>query len=201
MTKQEFLGKLSERLSGLPKKDIEERLSFYDEMISDRMEDGLSEEEAVDGIGTIEECSARIVDEIPLKNIVKERIRPKKKMSGSTIALLIITFPIWMPFLCAAFAVIFSVYASLWALVASLWGVTLSLIVAPLVGVLGTLNLVIRGNLEEGLCIFAFTLIAIGFAILFFRLSLWMTKLLCKGTGRCLKRIKHRLVRGKENEQ
>ena len=47
MTKQAFLAALGERLVGLPQKDIEERLTFYSEMIDDRMEEGLSEEEAV----------------------------------------------------------------------------------------------------------------------------------------------------------
>lgn len=47
MNKQEFLVKLRKGLSGLPKEDIEERLTFYSEMIDDRMEEGLSEEEAV----------------------------------------------------------------------------------------------------------------------------------------------------------
>jgi uncharacterized membrane protein len=47
MGKQEFLTRLGKALSGLPREDIEERLNFYSEMIEDRMEEGLSEEEAV----------------------------------------------------------------------------------------------------------------------------------------------------------
>ncbi len=52
MNKREFLQKLENGLSGLPREDIEQRLSFYAEMIDDRIEDGFSEEEAVAGIGT-----------------------------------------------------------------------------------------------------------------------------------------------------
>ena len=47
MGKQEFLAQLRKGLQGLPQEDIEERLTFYSEMIDDRMEEGLSEEEAV----------------------------------------------------------------------------------------------------------------------------------------------------------
>ena len=36
-------------------KDLEERLTFYSEMIDDRMEDGMSEAEAVAAIGEVEE--------------------------------------------------------------------------------------------------------------------------------------------------
>ena len=45
MNKQEFLAELRRGLSGLPRDDIEERLSFYGEMLDDRIEEGLSEEE------------------------------------------------------------------------------------------------------------------------------------------------------------
>lgn len=55
MNKQEFLMRLREGLSGLPENDIEERLIFYSEMIDDRKEEGLSEEEAVREIGNIDE--------------------------------------------------------------------------------------------------------------------------------------------------
>ena len=51
MTKQEFIIKLTLELHGLPKADIEERVGFYSEMIDDRIEAGLSEEEAVADIG------------------------------------------------------------------------------------------------------------------------------------------------------
>ena len=46
MNKEKFLDALRRRLSGLPQEDIDERIAFYEEMIDDRMEEGLSEEEA-----------------------------------------------------------------------------------------------------------------------------------------------------------
>ena len=51
MNKTEFLVRLQQGLTGLPQEDIDERLNFYNEMISDRMEDGLGEEEAVACVG------------------------------------------------------------------------------------------------------------------------------------------------------
>ena len=59
MRKQEFLAKLRKGLSGLPQDDIEERLIFYSEMIEDRKEEGLSEEEAVAAIGSVDEIVAQ----------------------------------------------------------------------------------------------------------------------------------------------
>ena len=46
MTKLSFLFSLREKLSALPTEEAEERLRSYSEMIEDRMEEGLSEEEA-----------------------------------------------------------------------------------------------------------------------------------------------------------
>ena len=47
MTKKEFLARLRRGLAQLPPEEREERLAFYSEMIDDRMEEGLSEQEAV----------------------------------------------------------------------------------------------------------------------------------------------------------
>ena len=55
MNKQEFLMRLREGLSGLLQNEIEERLTFYSEMIDDRIEEGLSEEQAIGEIGDIDE--------------------------------------------------------------------------------------------------------------------------------------------------
>ena len=50
MQKQAFLDALRSQLAGLPEAEINERLNFYSEMIDDRMEEGLTEEEAVDAM-------------------------------------------------------------------------------------------------------------------------------------------------------
>ena len=63
MTKREFLSRLNEGLSGLPQEDAAGRLAFYSEMIDDRIEDGLSEEEAVAGIGPVEKIVAQIIED------------------------------------------------------------------------------------------------------------------------------------------
>ena len=74
MSKQEFLVQLRKGLSGLPQDDIEERLTFYSEMIDDRMEEGFSEEEAVSQIGSVDEIVSQIIADIPIMKIAKEKI-------------------------------------------------------------------------------------------------------------------------------
>ena len=60
MTKLQFLLALHDKLAGLPQNEVEERLNFYSEMIEDRMEEGLSEEEAVLAAGDVHTPALRL---------------------------------------------------------------------------------------------------------------------------------------------
>ena len=63
MSKQDFLNTLRVRLSGLPKADIEERLIFYSEIIDDKIEEGLTEEEAVADVGDVMQIADQILSD------------------------------------------------------------------------------------------------------------------------------------------
>lgn len=174
MTKLKFLISLHDRLSGLPAKDIEERLNFYSEMIEDRMEEGLSEEEAVAQVGSIDEIAAQIAAEIPAEK--KESLKPQRKLKAWEITLLILGSPVWFSLLIAAFAVVFSLYVSLWAVIVSLWATFAALIGAG-IGLIaaGIMHLCI-GNPISGIALFAATVACAGFAILLFYGCLTATK-------------------------
>ena len=64
MNKQDFMAALQKKLAGLPKEDREERLSFYSEMIDDRIDDGLTEEAAVAEIGPVDQVFRQIMEDI-----------------------------------------------------------------------------------------------------------------------------------------
>ena len=55
MTRNEFLEKLASALSSLSGSERSRVLEYYDEMISDRMEEGMSEAEAVEAMGSIDQ--------------------------------------------------------------------------------------------------------------------------------------------------
>ena len=69
---KEFLNELERKLKGLPKQDIEDRLSFYSEMIDDYIEDGLTIEEAINKIGSSDEIVSKIVNETSLTKLSKK---------------------------------------------------------------------------------------------------------------------------------
>ena len=65
MTRDEFLNRLGELLACLPADQVEETKQFYAEAIADRMEDGMSEEEAVAAMGAPGEVAEATLDDLP----------------------------------------------------------------------------------------------------------------------------------------
>ena len=110
MNKQDFLTQLRKELSTLPQEDIEERLTFYSEMIDDRVEDGLSESEAISQLGSINELARQILADMPLTKIVKEKVKSNRALKIWEIAFLILGSPIWLSLLIAVVAIVFAVY-------------------------------------------------------------------------------------------
>ena len=133
MTKTEFLAQLREGLIGLPNNDIEERLSFYGEMIDDRIDEGVSEEDAVHEIGNVDKVISQIIADTPLSKLVKEKMKPKKRLHAWEITLIVLGSPIWISLMVAAFTIILSLYAVLWSVLISLWA-TLACVAACVFG-------------------------------------------------------------------
>lgn len=168
MDKQEFLARLRKGLSGLPQQDLEERLTFYSEMIDDRMEEGLSEEEAVAAIGAVEDVISQIMSEIPLSKLVKEKVKPKHSPAVWEILLLVLGAPIWLSLLIAAFVVVLSVYIVIWSVVVSLWAAAFAVAACALGGVALSVFFAIRGNIGTGAAMLGAGLACAGIAILMF---------------------------------
>ena len=106
MNKIEFLDLLNKKIQTLPRKEKKERISFYNEMIDDYIEEGLSEEEAVIKIGDVNEIVKSINLEVYNEN--------KKKFSIWEIILLIIGSPIWATILLVILVVVLSINITLW---------------------------------------------------------------------------------------
>lgn len=128
MNKKDFLAALDRSLTGLPTEDREKSLSFYEEMISDRMEEGETEEEAMAAIGTVEEITAQVLADIPLTRLVRAKVRPGRALKVWEIVLLILGCPLWLPLLLAGAALLLSVYLLLWAVVLTLYTGDLTLV-------------------------------------------------------------------------
>ena len=196
MNKLDFILALHGRLENLPQEDVEERLHFYMEMIEDRMEEGLSEEDAVAELGTVEEISAQIIADIPLAKLVKERVKLKTRLHTGEILLLVLGFPVWLPLLISAAAVVLSLYISLWAVLISLWAVLVSVTACAVGCVLaGAVLGFVRGPI--GAAVIGAGLVCAGLAIFLFFGCKMATKGTLVMTKKVVLRMKHSFA-GKE---
>lgn len=182
MRKQEFLVRLREELSGLPQDDIEERLTFYSEMIEDQMEDGLSEEEAVLAVGSAPEIVAQVAADIP----PAKKIKQKRRLRAWEIILLVLGSPIWLSLAVAAFAVILSLYISLWAVIISLWAVFGSLVGCALGGIIAGIVFACNSNVLTGVAMIGAGIVCAGLAIFMFYG--------CKAVTKCILILTKKLV-------
>ena len=168
MLKQEFLDKLRTDLAGLPKQELEDRLAFYSEAIDDRIECGLSEEEAVLDVGTAGDISAQIISDIPFAKIAKERIKPKRRIGAWEIILLVLGSPIWLSLAIAAFAVILSIYVVLWSLIVAVWAIFASLAACAIGIAFAGVAVAIVDNALVGIAMIGAAIICAGLSIFLF---------------------------------
>lgn len=200
MTKAEFVDALREKLRGLPKQEIDERISFYSEMIDDLREDGRTEIEAVSEIGSVEDISAQILADIPLTKIVKERIKPKRRLKTLEIALLAIGSPVWLSLAISAFAVILSLYIVLWSLVVSVWAIFASFAGCSLGCVAVSGIYALEGNLLIGLAAIGAAIVCAGLAIFTFFGSKAATRAIIHLTRMLALKTKKSFVRKEDAE-
>lgn len=198
MNKQEFLAALRKGLSGLPEEEIESRANFYGEMIDDRVEDGLTEEAAIQGIGSVEDVVAQITAETPLAKLVKERVKPKRRLKGWETALLIIGSPVWVPILIALFAVAFSLLIVLWSLVICLYAIAVSFAASAVWAIVSGIVQITTGSAASGWLNIGSGLLLAGLAILMVFACIAATKGVIRLTKKVIFGIKSMLM-GKES--
>lgn len=180
MTKTKFLKSLKKAMRGYPAQTVRKTADYYDEMISDRMEDGLSEEAAVKAMPDVEE----IVRDIP-----NEGKHVRQPLSGREIALLIIGFPIWLPLLATAFAIAVSLAAVVFSLIVSLYAVELSLAASAFACLIGALISLFRGEFLQAAMILGAALVTGGLALMLYKplaqFSVWLFKACKSGCKSC----------------
>ena len=185
MSRDAFIGELRHRMAGLPQQTVERTVEYYGELIADSVEDGLTEEEAVARLGSLEEIVASVVKDTPLTQIVETRIQERKKKgsSGWVILLLVLGAPVWLPVLIAVLAVLFALFIALWAVVIALWAVVAAVILTGLAAMVAGVVELCRLHLPQGLVLLGGGLVCLGLCALLFLLM----KLITVGTAKLCK--------------
>lgn len=200
MNKDAFLSALHGRLSGLPEEDIKKSLDYYNEIIDDHIEEGLSEEEAVQAVGGLEEIVSQILMDTSLPKLVKAKVKPKRSLKTWEIVLLVLGSPVWLPLLFAAVCLLLAVYIVLWSVILVLYSVDLSFAAGALTGIVGFFVSLPDGNIAQGTLFLGAGLFCGGIAILLFFGFNRITKEVLILSKKFLLAIKTRFIR-KEKAQ
>lgn len=191
MTKIKFLMLLHDQLSDFPQNEVEERLSFYSEMIEDRMEEGLSEEEAVAAVGSVDQIAAQIAEDLKKPAVKKQ----KKKWNGLQIIFFVLSFPIWLPLVITCVSVGFSLYVVLWAVIVSLWSAYAAVAGSAVGCTFGGCIIACGGNVPSGFALISAGLVCAGLSIFLFYGCMAATKGAKKLTGFLSSGIKRCFIR------
>ena len=201
MNKQEFLYELKGKLWALSEEEKKSSLEYYTEMIDDRMEDGLSEEEAVAAIGTLDEIVEQIMGESPHAPAVvnqeeKQTVPPRQaKEKGRVqpwiIVLLVLGAPLWISLVAGVGSGVLGIYVSLWSVVIALYATAFALAVCAIGLPVAAFSLLWIHRYGECAVLAGSALICAGCAILVFLLSnlaakglVALTKWICGGIFR-----------------
>ena len=181
MKKNEFLDRLKASLWAMPEADKQRSIDFYAEMIDDRMEEGLSEEEAVAAIGDLDEIVKQILTESPRPPQVVKANAPKQDHTKTwLIILLIVGSPLWIPLAAGLLSTALSVYISLWTVVFALYASFIAFAVAAVGCIVGSFFMI--GRFAEVMVAWGAALVCAGLAILIFILANLAAKGLVKLT-------------------
>ena len=182
MRKKEFLEKLQASLWAMPEADRQRSADYYAEMIDDRMEDGLSEEEAVAAIGDLDEIVKQILNESPRPpaTVKKEQKQQTRGLEPWLIVLLVLGAPLWIPLVASVAGTVFSIYVSLWSVVIALYATTFALFAATVGCIVGSFFML--GNLSKVIVAWGTALLCAGLGILLLLLSNLSAKGLVKLT-------------------
>ena len=191
VTKMQFLGAVREKTADLPPAEVNRLLEYYNEMIDEAVEEGISEEDAVARLGSWEDICAQIDDfrtiepepepepaqptaaeSVTETEIPTPAIKPKKHISLPmwAVVLLILTSPVWGAVVLSLGIAVFAVIASLvvvgGALVLSLFAVVLALAVVGVVGIPAAVVILFNGSIAPFLLTLGGALICVALAIL-----------------------------------
>ena len=184
MNKQEYLSAIRVRIPKMPTEDMERFIAYYSEMIDDRMEDGMTEEEAVATMDTPDEAVDQILEDTPPGELalisdellegardgktVKQKIKPTHRLRAWEIVLIVLGSPVWVPLLLTAGILVISMLVVVFSLLITFYAVVISAAVAGIAGVLAVVPFLMISNVPAAVFMLGCGFAGVGLTILFF---------------------------------
>ncbi len=197
MTKQQFMDLLQFRLQQMPAQELADILAFYEESIQDRMEEGLTEEEAVAQMGDFEELVANILTDLPMHTLLTNRIKEANNRTSNKaliLVLLILGFPLWFPISLIFVCILLILLLTLWILLGSLYITLLGIAFAGVSGIIQGFFQFGMAGIAQGFACIGAGLACIGLALLLCIPLLWLSKQFIRFHTFIFKKIKQGLI-------
>lgn len=201
MTKSEFLDCLGGLISEYPSDETNKSLDYYSEMIDDRIEDGMTEAEAIASLGSVHDIANQIKCELPLTTLVKQKALEKTKGEGIpvwVIVLLVLGAPVWIPLAISISAVLLSIYITVWAFNFAFWVADLSIGISSIVTIFAAIISIFTGGFLSFLIYLGGAIVLAGLAIILAIGCFYMSKGIIAGTVWLFKQLKKSIVSSKE---
>ena len=190
MNKQEFLAELKGRLHALDEVEIKKTLAYYAEIIDDRVEEGMTEEQAIGGMEPIGAIAEQALQDAPLAQLIRAKKPPN--LSAGAITLLVLGSPVWLPLLIAAVVIVLAAFVVIWSLIVALWAVVVSFVAGGLASI-ATVPFV--GGFASALVNLGAGLILIGGSLLLYQPAIQAVRLTCRAMTTTARRIKSILIK------
>ncbi len=203
MNKQEFLQQLKSELREYPNEEIMKSAGYYSEMIEDRIEDGMKEEEAVDSIGSIDVIVKQIKYEMPITTLVKGKVKEKtkdKRTPAWAVVLLIIGSPLWIGILALVLGLLVMVYALVWMADVLLWMAVVLLGLGVFCGIAGFVASLAKAAVGSAFIYLGGACLCGGIGIFLFFATVAVSKGILKGTKRFFLKLKQMIVGNEKKE-
>jgi uncharacterized membrane protein len=171
MNKAIFLKELGIHLQKMKNADKDRFLSFYDEMISDYIEDGMTEEDAVVKVGTPKKVAEELLENY-------DTVKINMSMTGSkviNILLLILGFPLWGSLALVVILLLASSYVIIWCLPFTTGVGSIGLFTTSILSIIGS-PFIMANSLPLGIIQLGTGIAAIGFSVLLGTATILLSK-------------------------
>ncbi|MDD5799281.1 MAG: hypothetical protein PUD09_01325 [Coriobacteriales bacterium] len=203
MTRDEWLTQLCAKLldQGISKKDVQEAQEFYAEALDDRMEDGMTEAEAVADLGDVRDACDSVVESLPPVRRAVAGVRQSRERTVLVIVLLILGAVAWVPLAAGLALLAVAVYAAIWCVIAALWAVDITLLLMGGVGIAALVEGLTTGVTLTGVYSCGVGLVLCGAGIALMPVMAMCSVQLARLTGKYARWLKHFFVRVAKGDQ
>ena len=191
MTKRQFFDALSERLRALPKEELNRTITYYNEIIEDYIEDGMSEAQAVAQLEPVDVIASRILHE-EQDGVVAEQLTKQRKKAPVwlVVVLAVVGFPIWFSLLMVGISIVFSVLATLFSIMIALMCIPVGLAGVTVGGICLSPVFLATGNVPKGLVLLGGGLVCAALTLL----AIWAVYYLVKGLWHLIRWIVRKIT-------